>query len=78
MSDRKKAKGTGDPQIAGTVRVREQGREFPADFAAGDVAVIDAVDLDRKAASELLLLKPGAVLNSQASTTGRSPSMGAQ
>ena len=77
MSDRSRVKGGDEPLIAGTVRIWEHGHEFSEEFAPGDVAVIDVMDLDRKSATYLLTLEPVAVLNCACSATGRAPSMGA-
>lgn len=62
----------------GTVRIGDRERSFSKHFAPGDIAVIDVADLDRKFASELMLLQPSVVLNASQSTTGRRPSLGAQ
>lgn len=46
-------------------------------FAAGDVAVIDVADLDRRYAEYLISVGPLAVLNTRPTVTGRRPTLGA-
>ncbi len=64
--------------IIGTVRVDENVQRLAARLLPGEIAVIDQPDLDRASAVVLLAKRPMAVLNAAPSTTGRSPSIGAQ
>lgn len=63
--------------LKGQVRLDESVSRLVARLKPGDVAVIEAPDLDRRQALALLGARPTAVLNVSASTTGRRASLGA-
>jgi uncharacterized membrane-anchored protein len=60
----------------GPARVGRRTKDLTKRLAAGDVAVIDHVDIDRVAAEALVAVKPSAVLNAARSTSGRYPNAG--
>lgn len=74
----KKDSSRGPAALAGAVRVDEDISRLSARLEPGEIAVIDAPDLDRSSALALLTQRPLAVLNVSSSTTGRRPSLGAQ
>ncbi len=77
----------GLPGIVGTVRpvrpdkVRpdpaEATRRVASRVEAGDIAVIDQLDLDRVSAQALVAARPAAVVNVRSSLSGRHPALGA-
>lgn len=67
-----------NPTIHGPVRVDERIPRLAARLEPGEIAVIEAPDLDRSSALSLLSQRPVAVLNAASSTTGRKASLGAQ
>ncbi len=69
---------TESPVLGGTVRVDERIPQLAARLGPGEIAVIEAPDLDRTSALSLLRCRPMAVLNAASSTTGRRSSLGAQ
>lgn len=66
------------PTLGGAVRVDERIPQLAARLEPGEIAVIEAADLDRSSALSLLTRRPMAVLNAAPSTTGRRSSLGAQ
>lgn len=60
------------------VRVDERTKNLTKRLEAGEIAVIDHVDLDRVSAEALVRCKPYAVLNAAKSTSGRYPNLGPQ
>ncbi|MDU0347508.1 putative cytokinetic ring protein SteA, partial [Actinomyces sp. MRS3W] len=58
------------------VRVDARTKKLTKRLQAGDIAVIDHVDLDRVAAEALVECKPAAVLNAAPSVSGRYPNLG--
>lgn len=65
------------PDRTGTVRVDLRGARLAARLAAGDVAVLDRLDLDLVTAHALLARRPAAVVNITSSASGRAPGLGA-
>jgi uncharacterized membrane-anchored protein len=63
--------------LTGTARIDRDPRVLAARLRPGDVAVIDAVDLDRAAASDLVSAGVAAVVNVSSTISGRYPSLGA-
>jgi uncharacterized membrane-anchored protein len=62
--------------IEGTARLGERTKHLVKRLRAGDVAVIDHVDVDRIAAEELIEAGVVAVLNAAPSSSGRYPNAG--
>lgn len=70
------AERAAQPTLAGRARLGRRTKLLVKRLAPGDVAVIDHADLDRVSADDLLAVGVSAVLNCQASSTGRYPNMG--
>lgn len=64
--------------ITGRVRVDEQARRLATRLEAGDIAVIDQLDIDRPTAQALISASPAAILNASPSETGRHKVLGPQ
>jgi uncharacterized membrane-anchored protein len=62
--------------VTGTVRMDRRTKRLVGRLRAGDVAVIDHMDLDRVAADALVAAGVSAVLNAQPSISGRYPNLG--
>src|SRR5215475_9935558 len=62
--------------ITGTARLDRRTKRLVGRLRAGDVAVIDHVDLDRVAADALVAVGVAAVLNAKPSISGRYPNLG--
>src|SRR5215468_2252449 len=67
---------TAEPGIAGTVRLDRRTKRLVGRLRAGDIALIDHVDLDRVAADSLVATRVAAVLNAKPSISGRYPNLG--
>ena len=65
-----------DQSIEGTARLGERTKHLVKRLRAGEVAVIDHVDIDRIAAEELVEAGVVAVLNAAPSSSGRYPNAG--
>ncbi len=65
------------PGVTGQVRLGPTVREVLRRINTGDIALIDAVDLDLVTADELIRVGVGAVVNVAASISGRYPALGA-
>jgi len=65
-----------DAPIEGTARLGERTKHLVKRLRAGDVAVIDHMDVDRIAAEELIESDVVAVLNAAPSSSGRYPNAG--
>jgi len=61
---------------AGPARVDARTKSLTKRLHAGDVAVIDHLDIDRVSAEALVACRPAAVLNAARSTSGRYPNLG--
>ncbi|MCP2267135.1 putative cytokinetic ring protein SteA [Promicromonospora thailandica] len=70
--------GTASSEAAvhGPARIGARTKELTSRLNAGDVAVIDHVDIDRVAADALVAAAPVAVLNAAPSISGRYPNTG--
>ncbi|WP_084078527.1 putative cytokinetic ring protein SteA [Demequina sp. NBRC 110057] len=66
----------GDGTIVGPVRVEPTVTALARRLRAGDVAVIDVMDLDQRSAEELASHRPAAVVNARPSISGRYPAGG--
>ncbi|WP_375482905.1 putative cytokinetic ring protein SteA [uncultured Jatrophihabitans sp.] len=64
------------PGVSGVARLDRRTVRLATRLNAGDVAVIDHVDLDRITAETLIQAKPVAVVNVQPSISGRYPNLG--
>ncbi|NAZ81798.1 hypothetical protein GTR02_08190 [Kineococcus sp. R8] len=62
--------------VGGTARVDRRTKRLTKRLKAGEVAVIDHLDLDRVSAEALVACAPAAVVNASASTSGRYPNLG--
>ncbi|WP_296664751.1 putative cytokinetic ring protein SteA [Demequina sp.] len=63
--------------ITGPARVDSSPLELSRRLQPGDIAIIDVLDLDRRAASALAARRPAAVVNVRRSLSGRLPTTGA-
>jgi uncharacterized membrane-anchored protein len=66
-----------DEGLTATVRTDRDPRVLAARMRRGEIAVIDAVDLDRSAAALLVGAGAAAVINASPTISGRYPSLGA-
>ncbi|MET7991524.1 putative cytokinetic ring protein SteA [Amycolatopsis sp. NPDC005232] len=64
------------PGITGVARVDRRTRELLRRVSAGDVAVLDQLDLDRATADALVEAEVAAVVNASPSISGRFPNLG--
>ncbi|WP_297081744.1 putative cytokinetic ring protein SteA [uncultured Demequina sp.] len=62
--------------VTGPLRIEPTVRALARRLRPGDVAVIDVLDLDQKAAEALAARRPGAVVNVRSSMSGRFPTGG--
>jgi len=65
-------------EISGPVRLGRKTKLLVRHLVAGDIAVIDHLDIDRVSAEELIAAGACAVLNCRASTSGTYPNLGPQ
>lgn len=65
-----------DGTVTGPLRIEPTVRALARRLRSGDVAVIDVLDLDQKAAESLAAHAPAAVVNVQQSMSGRYPTGG--
>ncbi|MFE5337580.1 putative cytokinetic ring protein SteA [Isoptericola sp. NPDC056573] len=75
-SERAPDAGDENTDVTGPARVGSRTKDLTKRLHAGDVAVIDHVDIDRVAADALVAVSPAAVLNAARSTSGRYPNAG--
>lgn len=73
---RRSVKKNADQTITGPVRVDPDPLRLARRLRKGEVAVIDAMDLDQRTAEALAAQHPVAILNAQASISGRYPNGG--
>jgi uncharacterized membrane-anchored protein len=64
------------PGVTGTARLEHRTGSLLKRLAAGDVAVIDQVDLDRASAEALVAAGVAAIVNAAPSISGRYPTLG--
>jgi uncharacterized membrane-anchored protein len=64
------------PGFTGVARFARRGDDAASTLRAGDIAVVDLVDLDRAQAEALVDRKVRAVINAAESSTGRYPNLG--
>ena len=64
------------PGVVGPARLDRRTKHLTRRIAAGEVAVIDHVDLDRVSADALVARRVAAVVNAAPSTSGRYPNLG--
>jgi uncharacterized membrane-anchored protein len=72
------ALSTSPREISGPVRLGRKTKLLVRHLVAGDIAVIDHLDIDRVSAEELIAAGALAVLNCRASTSGTYPNLGPQ
>jgi uncharacterized membrane-anchored protein len=65
-------------KISGPVRLGRKTKLLVGHLVAGDIAIIDHLDIDRVSAEELIAAGATAVLNCRASTSGSYPNLGPQ
>jgi uncharacterized membrane-anchored protein len=65
-------------EVSGPVRLGRKTKLLVRHIVAGDIAVIDHLDIDRVSAEELIAAGATAVLNCRASTSGSYPNLGPQ
>lgn len=65
------------PGVSGPARVQRRAAALLPRLRAGDVAVIDTLDLDRGTAEQMVAIGVAAVVNASASLSGRYPAGGA-
>ncbi len=65
-------------EVSGPVRLGRKTKLLVRHLVAGDIAVIDHLDIDRVSAEELITAGATAVLNCRASTSGSYPNLGPQ
>ncbi len=65
-------------EVSGPVRLGRKTKLLVRHLVAGDIAVIDHLDIDRVSAEELISAGAMAVLNCRASTSGSYPNLGPQ
>jgi uncharacterized membrane-anchored protein len=65
-------------EISGPVRLGRKTKLLVGHLLAGDIVVIDHLDIDRVSAEELIAAGASAVLNCRASTSGTYPNLGPQ
>jgi len=70
--------GTASREVNGPVRLGRKTKLMVRHLMAGEIAVIDHLDLDRVSAEELISAGAAAVLNCKASTSGTYPNLGPQ
>ena len=66
------------PGVSGVARLDRRTPRLANRLNAGDIAIIDHVDLDRMAAELLVAARPAAVINAAPSISGRYPNLGPQ
>jgi uncharacterized membrane-anchored protein len=66
------------PGVSGVARLDRRTPRLAGRLNAGDIAIIDHVDLDRMSAEALVIAKPAAIINAQPSISGRYPNLGPQ
>jgi uncharacterized membrane-anchored protein len=64
--------------VSGVARLDRRTPRLAGRLNAGDIAIIDHVDLDRMSAEALVAAKPAAIINAQPSISGRYPNLGPQ
>jgi len=62
--------------VSGPARIDASPLALARRLQSGDVAIVDALDLDRRAAEALAARRPAAVVNAQRSLSGRLPTAG--
>jgi uncharacterized membrane-anchored protein len=72
----RRARGAEPGLISGTARLDRRTKRLVGRLRAGDIAVIDHIDLDRVAADSLVAAGVSAVLNAKPSISGRYPNLG--
>jgi len=74
----RRTRGAEPGTIIGTARLDRRTKRLVGRLRAGDLAVIDHVDIDRVAADALVAVGVSAVLNAKPSISGRYPNLGPQ
>ncbi len=73
---RRNRSGDGLPGVVGVARLDRRTKDLTKRLKAGEIAVIDHVDIDRVSADALVTCKVAAVVNAAPSTSGRYPNLG--
>ena len=66
------------PGVTGRARLDRRTKQLTKRVAAGEIAIIDHLDLDKVSADALVSLQVAAVVNASPSITGRYPNLGPQ
>ncbi|GAA4121056.1 putative cytokinetic ring protein SteA [Knoellia locipacati] len=66
----------GPAGVSGPARVDPRTKDLTKRLKAGDVAVINHIDIDKVSAEALVACRPSAVVNAAASISGRYPNLG--
>jgi uncharacterized membrane-anchored protein len=74
----RRTRGAEPGRITGTARLDRRTKRLVGRLRAGDLAIIDHVDIDRVAADALVAVGVAAVLNAKPSISGRYPNLGPQ
>ncbi len=64
-------------EVSGPLRLETNARALLRRLRAGDIAVLDLMDLDSRTAEDLIEARPAAVINTQRTLSGRYPAGGA-
>jgi uncharacterized membrane-anchored protein len=64
------------PGVTGVARVQRRSDAWLRKLSAGDIAVVNAIDLDKQTADELVAAQVAAVVNAAPSISGRYPNLG--
>ena len=64
------------PGTTGTARLDRRTKRLTGRLRAGDIAIIDHVDIDRVSADALVACQVAAVVNAAPSISGRHPNLG--
>src|SRR6266581_6464552 len=74
----RRAAADGLPGVTAVARLDRRTKNLTKRIHAGEIAIIDHVDLDRMAADALITQQVGAVVNAALSISGRYPNLGPQ
>jgi uncharacterized membrane-anchored protein len=78
LSSLRRPRITDPAAVVGTARADRRTRNLARRLSAGDIAVIDHVDIDQRSAASLVEAEVAAVINAAPSVSGRYPNLGPQ
>ena len=76
LTSRRRRTDVTTPGLLAPVRVDPRTKNLTKRLRAGEIAVIDHLDIDRVAAEALVAAQPAAILNASKSISGRYPNLG--